>query len=87
MIILEYRMYLSIVSCSPGLSHDSTIYNISRVRARFENGEIGNNVLVGDRGYANRSYLITPLANPSIVVEHLFNESQIKTRNPIERFL
>jgi len=29
--------------------------------------------------------MITPLLNPSTPAEQLFNESQIRTRNPIER--
>ncbi|KAK9730338.1 DDE superfamily endonuclease [Popillia japonica] len=40
---------------------------------------------VGDNGYAVRKYLITPLANPQSPAENLFNESQIRTRNVIER--
>ncbi|KAI4466080.1 cyclic nucleotide-gated cation channel subunit a [Holotrichia oblita] len=57
----------------------------STVRARFENGEFGENLLVGDSGYGNKPYLFTPLSNRRTPVEHLFNEAQIRTRNPIER--
>ncbi|KAB0804749.1 hypothetical protein PPYR_01719 [Photinus pyralis] len=42
-------------------------------------------LLVGDAGYAIKPYLITPLRNPITRTENLFNESQIRTRNPIER--
>ncbi|ERL84661.1 hypothetical protein D910_02088, partial [Dendroctonus ponderosae] len=42
-------------------------------------------VLVGDIGYVIKPYLITPLGNPVTAGEQLFNESQIRTRNPIER--
>lgn len=69
----------------PGSVHDSTIFNNSRLRARMDNGAFGNAVLVGDSGYAVKSYLITPLTNPQSPSEQLFNESQIRTRNPIER--
>lgn len=69
----------------PGSAHDANIFRNSIVRARFENGEFGDNLLVGDSGYGNKPYLITPLSNPITPVEHLFNESQIRTRNPIER--
>lgn len=44
------------------------------------------NVLVGDSGYSIKQYLLTPFLNPRTPEEHLFNESQIRTRNPIERF-
>ncbi|KAJ8967359.1 hypothetical protein NQ314_002945 [Rhamnusium bicolor] len=71
----------------PGSTHDSTIFNNSRVRAQMENGEFGDDsLLLGDGGYAVKRYLITPLRNPITPAEHLFNESQIRTRNPIERF-
>lgn len=46
-----------------GSSHDSTIFNNSRLRAKFENGEFADYVLVGDSGYGIKSYLITPLDN------------------------
>lgn len=69
----------------PGASYDSNIFDHSVLRARCENGEFGNTVIVGDNGYAVRKYLITPLANPQSPAENLFNESQIRTRNVIER--
>lgn len=52
----------------------------------MENGNFGaDSLLVGDSGYAIKKYLITPLRNPTTPAEQLFNESQIRTRNPIER--
>lgn len=52
---------------------------------RFETGEMGNSLLLGDGGYPVRTYLIPPLNNPQNRTENLFNESQIRTRNCIER--
>ncbi|KAK5645553.1 hypothetical protein RI129_001869 [Pyrocoelia pectoralis] len=69
----------------PGSSHDSTIFNNSRLRANFENHNFSQYVLVGDSGYGIKSYLITPLGNAVTAAEQLFNEAQIRTRNPIER--
>ncbi|CAH1381977.1 unnamed protein product, partial [Tenebrio molitor] len=40
---------------------------------------------VGDSGYPIKRYLITPLGTPVLPAEQLFNESQIRTRNPVER--
>lgn len=74
-----------IIARWPGSTHDSTIFNNSRIKYRFESGEMGNNILVGDSGYPIKKYLITPLLNPQSPAEHLFNESQICTRNPVER--
>lgn len=47
----------------PGSVHDSTIFDNSMLRARFENQEFGTCVLLGDGGYPCRSYLMTPLLN------------------------
>lgn len=55
----------NIVCRWPGSSHDSTIFNNSRIRAQFENGEFQGYVLVGDSGYGIKQYLITPLGNLS----------------------
>lgn len=52
---------------------------------RFENNEMGNDLLLGDSGYPNRSYIITPLNNPLKQGENIFNESQIRSRNVVER--
>lgn len=41
--------------------------------------------MLGDSGYALKKYLITPILNPRTEAEQLFNESQIRSRNPIER--
>nr|CAI5863204.1 unnamed protein product [Callosobruchus analis] len=43
-------------------------------------------MLVGDSGYGIRPFLIIPLVNPTTAAENLFNESQIRTRNPVERY-
>ncbi|VEN37562.1 unnamed protein product [Callosobruchus maculatus] len=75
----------NIVCRWPGSSHDSFIFNNSNIRAKFERGEYRNYILIGDSGYGIRPFLITPLANPITAAENLFNESQIRTRNPIER--
>lgn len=67
----------------PGSCHDSTIFNNSVIKARFEDGCYGDAILVV--GYASTSYMMPPLENPHTPAEHLYNESQIRTRNPVER--
>ena len=47
--------------------------------------EFGDALLVADSGYANTSYMITPLLRVTNRAEGLFNESLIRTRNPVER--
>lgn len=74
-----------IIARWPGSTHDQTIFNNSRLQARFELGEFGNGILLGDSGYGLKKYVITPIPNPLGPAEQLFNESQIRTRNPVER--
>ncbi|XP_054272722.1 putative nuclease HARBI1 [Macrosteles quadrilineatus] len=69
----------------PGSTHDSYIFNNSRLKRMFEEGRYGNAVLVGDSGYACKNYMMTPLDVCNTQPEHLYNESQIRTRNPVER--
>ncbi|XP_039293495.1 putative nuclease HARBI1 [Nilaparvata lugens] len=76
---------LDIVARWPGSTHDSFIFNNSLIKTNFENGRYGDALLVGDSGYGCKNYLITPLENCVTPADHLFNESQIRTRNPIER--
>ncbi|KAK9686898.1 DDE superfamily endonuclease [Popillia japonica] len=64
----------------------SLVVGDSGLKVKLENEEFGEgSLVVGDSGYAVRKYLISPLANPRTPAEHLFNESQIRTRNPVER--
>ncbi|CAH2000701.1 unnamed protein product [Acanthoscelides obtectus] len=75
----------NIVARWPGSTHDQTILNNSSIKAQFENNRFGNSVMLGDSGYALKKYLITPIVNPTTEVEQVFNESQIRSRNPVER--
>lgn len=75
----------SIVCTSPGSTHDSTIFNHSSIRGRFERGEMRNSIIVGDSGYALKNYLMTPFLNPNCEGQNIYNEAQIRTRNVVER--
>lgn len=77
--------FLNIVARWPGSTHDSSIFQASRVRTRFINGEMGDALLLGDSGYACLNWLLTPLLETRNRAEQLYNESQIKTRNVVER--
>jgi hypothetical protein len=85
--VCDSNLIIKNVVCRwPGWSHDYTIFRNSRLRAYLENRIYGEgSVVVGDSGYRLKSYNITPLANPRTAAENLFNESSIRTRNPIER--
>lgn len=75
----------NIVARWPGSAHDSHIFNSSNLKCRLESGEFSNYWLLGDSGYALRPYMLTPLNDPQTVAEKYYNESQIRTRNVIER--
>jgi nuclease HARBI1 len=76
---------MDIVARWPGSAYDQAIFNNSVIRARLEMGEFGDGVILGDSGYAVKSYLLTPLRNPVRREEILYNESQIRTRGAVER--
>ncbi|KAJ8710260.1 hypothetical protein PYW07_009626 [Mythimna separata] len=85
-VVADANCYIkNIVARWPGGSHDSHIFDSSNIKGRMEDGEFGDTWLLGDRGYALRSFLLTPLANPTTAGEHLYNESHIRTRNVVER--
>lgn len=75
----------NIVARWPGASHDQTIFNNSNLKMQLERGDFGNFIIVGDSGYRNTRYLATPILNCESAVHQLYNESQIRTRNVIER--
>ncbi|XP_066593244.1 putative nuclease HARBI1 [Prorops nasuta] len=68
-----------------GSTHDSTMFDNSRIKARFENEEFGSGLLLGDSGYPTLPYLLTPLQNPQSSAEVLYNEALIRTRCLVER--
>ena len=74
-----------IVARWPGCTHDQHILSNSFIKAKFESGEKGNTILLGNSGYANTNYLLVPLADPHQRGENLYNESHIRTRNVVER--
>lgn len=48
-------------------------------------GTYNNYCLLGDSGYAQTPFMMTPLGTVNSQMESLYNESQIRTRNTIER--
>ncbi|KAJ3665528.1 hypothetical protein Zmor_001020 [Zophobas morio] len=76
---------LNIVARWPGSVHDSTIFNDSALCADLENSRYGDGFLLGDSGYACRSFILTPLIRPQTAPETAYNNCHKATRNPIER--
>lgn len=77
--------FIDIVARWPGSTHDQTIFNFSKLRARFENKEFGEvSYLLGDAGYANKNYLLVPFDKPRNPAENKYNLAFIASRQPIE---
>jgi len=74
-----------IVARWPGSTHDQTIFNNSLLKRKFEDGNFNNFVLLGDSGYANSRYLLTPFGDLQTRPQNVYNESHIRTRNTVER--
>lgn len=76
---------MDVVARWPGSCHDQTIFKKSRIYNKLVSGYWKNSLLVADSGYANTQYVVTPYLNPSNDIEELYNESIIRTKNPVER--
>jgi nuclease HARBI1 len=84
-LISDTNNYITdVVARWPGSVHDSTIFDNSNLRAMFEN-DLVDGYLVGDGGYACRSYMLTPVTNPITASERRYNAAQVQARNCIER--
>ena len=68
----------------PGATHDARILRSSAVFRKFEDGEL-TGVILGDSGYPNRPWLLTPFASPTTPPEHRYNKALCKTRWIIEQ--
>ncbi|XP_068734006.1 putative nuclease HARBI1 [Montipora capricornis] len=78
--------FTNIVAKWHGSVHDSAIFNGSALQIHMETKQ-QEGWLLGDRGYALQSYLMTPL-NPdkvSSAAEETYQRSHTRTRNVIER--
>ncbi|XP_044754446.1 putative nuclease HARBI1 [Coccinella septempunctata] len=65
----------------PGSAHDSHIFRNSVLCERFERGEFGDNLIIGDSVYPVKPYFITPLLEVQNEAQAFFNESLIRTRS------
>lgn len=77
---------LDIVARFPGSVHNETIWKNSPVKMRLQHGVYGqDSIIFADGGYANSLHVVTPLRNPVGIVQTTFQESVIRTRDPVER--
>lgn len=76
----------NIVSRWPGSTHDSRVFHNSIVKDRLETGDLHNGgLLLGDKGYACLSYLMTPIRVTQTEAERRYNASHVRTRTAVER--
>lgn len=78
-------IFTDVVARWHGSAHDSHIWENSNQRRHFLQGTYGNYCLLGDSGYAQTTFMMTPLRIVNSPIQSLYNESQIRTRNTIER--
>ncbi|RZB39788.1 nuclease HARBI1 [Asbolus verrucosus] len=69
----------------PGSNHDSFIWRNSAVREALAEGTFSEGWLIGDSGYPQEPWLMTPVGDITSPAEQLYNSVHISTRNPVER--
>ena len=79
-------IFLDVVARWPGSTHDSFILRHSEIHQRFEAGEFGDSVLLGDSGYPLKKWSLTPFADPTTPSEARYNVAHKLTRVKIERY-
>uniref|UniRef100_A0A4W5Q7A9 Putative nuclease HARBI1 n=1 Tax=Hucho hucho TaxID=62062 RepID=A0A4W5Q7A9_9TELE len=76
---------LNLVAKWPGGTHDSFIAQNSSVGLNLQEGAVEDGWLIGDRGYPLKTWLMTPLTNPSNQHEARYNQAHARTRTTVER--
>ena len=65
--------FQDVVAKWPGSHHDSFIMEASAILNKFERGSFGEGWLLGESSYSLKSWLMTPLTNPTTPREHDYN--------------
>ncbi|XP_056001720.1 putative nuclease HARBI1 [Ostrea edulis] len=77
---------LDIVAKWPGSTYDSRILRESGLHVLFENNHIPLHILLlGDRGYPSRRWLLTPFLRPLPGAQTNYNRAHKRTRSIVER--
>ena len=73
MVMNQDYVITNLVVQWPGSTHDSQILRMSNLWDLFEAGEIPSGLLLGDSGYPNKNWLLTPFQNPQNASERRYN--------------
>ncbi|CAH0731377.1 unnamed protein product, partial [Brenthis ino] len=73
-------LFQDIVARWHGFSHDIVIFANSSAKFHFGNIEFGNEIVLGDSGYEQSSYLLTPFQEPNTPAQRLYNEYDTNTK-------
>nr|XP_033799978.1 putative nuclease HARBI1 [Geotrypetes seraphini] len=76
---------LDVCARYPGSTHDAYILQHSGLHRRATQGEFNGGWLLGDRGYPQRVWLMTPIVHPHTAAEEEYNCRHRATRSIIER--
>lgn len=85
--IIFVGKFTNVVARWPGSVHDSHIMRCSKILSHLEQTHkcVEDGLILGDSGYACKSFLMTPYTRPSQDCQEKFNRAHIRTRCSIER--
>ncbi len=69
----------------PGSTHDAFMLEMSTLARKFQNGDFNPFWLLGDSGYPSKTWLLTPLHEPTTPAERAYNARHKATRSLVER--
>ncbi|XP_064638287.1 putative nuclease HARBI1 [Lineus longissimus] len=75
--------FINIVNRWPGSTHDSRIFDNSRICFQLEQRQF-EGLLLGDKGYACLPFLMTQFRNPAGRAQRRYNRSHKSTRSAVE---
>ncbi|XP_060585142.1 putative nuclease HARBI1 [Ruditapes philippinarum] len=79
------NIFLNVVVCWPGSSHDAFVSNNSETTMLLEENDYSDSWLLGDSAYPLKRYLLTPVLNPTTQGQIRYNIAHKRTRCIIER--